>query len=63
MGRDDILFIAGVPQEDPAVIAEAADIVMYADEIKQGDSIMETAPTGASTCSSTTHSRATWPWS
>ena len=42
MGRDDILFIAGVPQEDPAVIAEAADIVMYADEIKQGDSIMET---------------------
>ena len=42
MGRDDMLLIAGVPQEDPAVIAEAADIVMYADEIKQGDSIMET---------------------
>ncbi|MBR5545896.1 MAG: DUF3798 domain-containing protein [Clostridia bacterium] len=41
MGRDDILFIAGTPQEDPAVISGAADIVMYADEIAQGDSIME----------------------
>ena len=42
MGRDDILLIAGTPQEDPAVIAAAADIVMYADEIAQGDTIMET---------------------
>ena len=41
MGRDDILFIAGTPQEDPAVIAGAADIVMYADEVEQGNSIME----------------------
>ena len=41
MGREDILFIAGTPQEDPGVISEAADIVMYADEIAQGDSIME----------------------
>ena len=41
MGREDILFIAGTPQEDPAVIAGAADIVMYADEIAQGDAIME----------------------
>ena len=41
MGRDDILLIAGVPQEDPAVISAASDIVMYADEIAQGDSIME----------------------
>ena len=41
MGRDDILLIAGVPQEDPAVISAAADIVMYADEIEQGNSIME----------------------
>ena len=41
MGRDDILLIAGTPQEDPAVISTAADIVMYADEIAQGDSIME----------------------
>ncbi len=42
LGRDDILFIAGTPQEDPAVIAEASDIVLYADEIGQGDTIMET---------------------
>ena len=42
MGRDDILLIAGTPQEDPAVIAGAADIVMYADEAAQGDTIMET---------------------
>ena len=41
MGREDILFIAGTPQEDPAVISGAADIVMYADEVAQGDSIME----------------------
>ena len=42
MGRDDILLIAGTPQEDPAVISAASDIVMYADEIAQGDTIMET---------------------
>lgn len=41
MGRDDILLIAGTPQEDPAVISAAADIVMYADEAAQGDTIME----------------------
>ena len=40
--REDILLIAGTPQEDPAVISAAADVVMYADEIAQGDSIMET---------------------
>ncbi len=42
MGRNDILLIAGTPQEDPAVISAASDVVMYADEAKQGDSIMET---------------------
>jgi len=42
MGRDDILLIAGTPQEDPAVISAAADIVMYADEGAQGDTIMQT---------------------
>ena len=42
MGRDDILLIAGTPQEDPAVISAAADIVMYADEVQQGNTIMET---------------------
>ena len=42
MGRDDMLLIAGVPQEDPAVITAAADFVLYTDEPTQGDTIMET---------------------
>lgn len=42
MGRNDILLIAGTPQEDPEVISKAADIVMYADEAAQGDTIMDT---------------------
>ena len=42
LGRDDILLIAGVPQEDPDVISESADIVLYTNEAKQGDTIMET---------------------
>ncbi len=42
MGRDDILLIAGVPQEDPSVITAASDLVLYADEAAQGDTIMET---------------------
>ena len=37
----DILLIAGTPQEDPAVIAAASDLVLYADEAAQGDTIME----------------------
>ena len=41
MGRDDILLIAGTPQEDPAVISAASDLVLYADEAAQGDTIME----------------------
>lgn len=40
--RDDILLIAGVPQEDPDVITAAADIVLYSDEPGQGDTIIET---------------------
>ncbi len=42
MGRDDILLIAGTPQEDPEVISNASDIVLYANEAAQGDTIMET---------------------
>ena len=42
MGRDDMLLVAGVPQEDPAVITAAADFVLYTDEPRQGDTIMET---------------------
>ncbi len=41
MGRDDILLIAGTPQEDPEVISNASDIVLYANEAAQGDTIME----------------------
>lgn len=42
MGRDDILLIAGVPQEVPAVVSAAVDIALYGDEAAQGDTIMET---------------------
>jgi len=42
LGRDDILFLAGVPAEDPADIAGAADVVMGVDEINGGYQIVET---------------------
>jgi len=42
LGRDDILLIAGVPAEDPADIAGAADIVLGVDEINGGYQIVET---------------------
>lgn len=42
LGRDDILLIAGVPQEDPDVIGKASDIVLYTNEAAQGDTIIET---------------------
>ena len=45
------------------VIAEAADIVMYADEIKQGDSIMETCANWGIDVFIHYSFRATWPWS
>lgn len=41
--RDDILFIAGVPGEDPAMIASKADLVLQADELGMGTSIIEQA--------------------
>lgn len=40
--RDDILLIAGVPQEAAATITAAADIVLYSDEPAQGTQIVET---------------------
>ena len=46
MGRDDILFIAGTPQEDPAVISEAADIIMYANEPARATPSWKSAPSG-----------------
>jgi hypothetical protein len=41
--RPDKLFIAGVPAEDPPIIAEKADIVMQVDEITMGRTIPELA--------------------
>ena len=41
--RPDMLFVAGVPAEDPPVIAGKADIVMQVDEISMGRTIPELA--------------------
>lgn len=41
--RDDLIFIAGTPGEDPGIISEAADIVMAADELSMGRVVMEQA--------------------
>ena len=41
--RPDMLFVAGVPAEDPPVIAGKADIVMQVDEISMGRTIPEMA--------------------
>jgi hypothetical protein len=41
--RPDILFIAGVPGEDPDMIASKADVVFQADELGMGTSIIEQA--------------------
>jgi hypothetical protein len=41
--RDDILFIAGVPHEDPLMIAEKADLCLETDNLKRGETIIELA--------------------
>lgn len=41
--RPDMVFIAGVPAEDPGVIASKANIVMQVDEISMGRTIPEKA--------------------
>ncbi len=41
--RDDLLIIAGVPGEDPAMISERADIILAADEIAMGRTVIEQA--------------------
>lgn len=41
--RSDLLFIAAVPGEDPDMIASKADIVLQADELGMGVSIIEQA--------------------
>lgn len=39
--RDDILLIAGVPQEAASAITSAADMVLYSDEPQQGTQIVQ----------------------
>jgi len=41
--RPDMLFIAGVPGEDPAMIAGKADVVIQADELGMGKTVIEQA--------------------
>lgn len=40
--REDILLIAGAPQESPAVVSTAADILLYANEPGEADGIAAT---------------------
>jgi len=37
--RDDVLFIVGVPHEDPPMIAAAADICISPDDLRRGETI------------------------
>lgn len=41
--RKDILFVAGVPGEDPDMIASKADVVLQADELGMGTTVIEQA--------------------
>ena len=41
--RDDILFVVGVPHEDPDTIASRADVALELDQLQRGESIIETA--------------------
>ncbi|MFW5856223.1 MAG: DUF3798 domain-containing protein, partial [Bacillota bacterium] len=41
--RPDMFFIAGVPHEDPLMIADKADIVLETDNLKRGETIVELA--------------------
>ncbi len=41
--RDDILFIAGTPGEDPGMIGSRADIVLMADELGMGTAVIQQA--------------------
>ena len=41
--RDDLLIIAGTPGEDPDMIASKADLVLVADEIGMGQTIIDEA--------------------
>jgi len=41
--RDDIVIIAGVPHEDPAVVAPFVDLAMETDQLRRGASIAQLA--------------------
>lgn len=41
--REDMLFVVGVPHEDPELIAERADIALELNQIQRGTDIIETA--------------------
>lgn len=41
--RPDMLFVAGVPGEDPSMIAGKADVILQADELGMGKTIIEQA--------------------
>lgn len=41
--RDDILLIAGLPQEDAEIVADRADIVINTDDVKRGETIINLA--------------------
>lgn len=41
--RDDILFVLGVPHEDPEIIASRADIALELDQLQRGSSIIHMA--------------------
>ncbi|MFW6409661.1 MAG: DUF3798 domain-containing protein [Halanaerobiales bacterium] len=41
--RPDMFFIAGVPHEDPLMIADKADIVLETDNLKRGETIVKLA--------------------
>ncbi|NLY86857.1 MAG: DUF3798 domain-containing protein [Tissierellia bacterium] len=41
--RPDMLFILGVPHEDPEVVASRADIALELDQLKRGEAIVEIA--------------------
>ena len=41
--RDDILFVLGVPHEDPDTIASRADVTLELDQLQRGETIIQTA--------------------
>ncbi len=41
--RDDILFVVGVPHEDPDTVASRADVALELDQLQRGESIIRIA--------------------